>query len=271
MNMKEAEMATARLLEVMDTLRRECPWDREQTFDSLRNNTIEETYELADAITDKNMEGIKEELGDLLLHVVFYSKMGEEQGAFNYTDVANGVCDKLIYRHPHVYGDIHADTPDEVKQNWEALKLRKKSRKNGALGGVPVSLPAMVKAYRIGEKAAAVGFDWQKREDVWDKVKEELGEYQAELDAMASSDSEDDRKAAYDRAEDELGDFLFATVNAARLYGLNPDTALERTCAKFRRRFTYLEEQTIRKGRNLKDMTLAEMDAIWDEGKAKGL
>ena len=183
MDMREAELATARLLEVMDRLRAECPWDREQTFDSLRNNTIEETYELVDAITDKNMEGIKEELGDLLLHVVFYSKMGDETGAFNYADVANGVCDKLIYRHPHVYGDIHADTPEEVKQNWEALKLRKKKRKSGALSGVPQSLPAMVKAFRIGEKAAATGFDWEQKEDVWAKVKEELMEVDAEIEA----------------------------------------------------------------------------------------
>ena len=158
--------ATARLLDVMTTLRRECPWDREQTFDSLRSNTIEETYELADAITDHNMEGIKEELGDLLLHVVFYSKLGEEAGAFDYADVANALCDKLVYRHPHVYGDIHANTPDQVKENWEALKLRKKNRKSGTLGGVPRSLPALVKAFRVGEKAAATGFDWQKREDV---------------------------------------------------------------------------------------------------------
>ena len=166
--------ATARLLDVMTTLRRECPWDREQTFDSLRSNTIEETYELADAITDHNMEGIKEELGDLLLHVVFYSKLGEEAGAFDYADVANALCDKLVYRHPHVYGDIHANTPDQVKENWEALKLRKKNRKSGTLGGVPRSLPALVKAFRVGEKAAATGFDWQKREDVWDKVKDYL-------------------------------------------------------------------------------------------------
>ena len=173
--------ATARLLDVMTTLRRECPWDREQTFDSLRSNTIEETYELADAITDHNMEGIKEELGDLLLHVVFYSKLGEEAGAFDYADVANALCDKLVYRHPHVYGDIHANTPDQVKENWEALKLRKKNRKSGTLGGVPRSLPALVKALRVGEKAAATGFDWQKREDVWDKVKEETAEVEAEM------------------------------------------------------------------------------------------
>ena len=254
--MKEAEMATARLLEVMDTLRRECPWDREQTFDSLRNNTIEETYELADAITDKNMEGIKEELGALLLHVVFYSKMGEEQGAFNYTDVANGVCDKLIYRHPHVYGDIHADTPDEVKQNWEALKLRKKSRKNGALGGVPVSLPAMVKAYRIGEKAAAVGFDWQKREDVWDKVKEELMEVDAEIEAKNM-----------ECLTDEIGDLFFALINACRLYGIDPEGALERTNKKFIRRFGHVEQRAEERGVTLRELSLEEMDGYWNEAK----
>ena len=215
--------ATARLLDVMTTLRRECPWDREQTFDSLRSNTIEETYELADAITDHNMEGIKEELGDLLLHVVFYSKLGEEAGAFDYADVANALCDKLVYRHPHVYGDIHANTPDQVKENWEALKLRKKNRKSGTLGGVPRSLPALVKAFRVGEKAAATGFDWQKREDVWDKVKEETAEVEAE---MRSGDKAN--------LEAEFGDLFFALVNAARLYGVDPESALERTNKKAR-------------------------------------
>ena len=255
-NMNEAEKTTARLLEVMETLRRECPWDREQTFDSLRNNTIEEVYELADAITDKNMEGIKEELGDLLLHVAFYSKLGDEQGAFNYTDVANGVCDKLIYRHPHVYGDIHADTPEEVKQNWEALKLRKKRRKSGTLGGVPVSLPAMVKAFRVGEKAAAVGFDWQKREDVWDKVKEELMEVDAELQAKDK-----------ERLTDEMGDLFFALINACRLYGIDPEGALERTNKKFIRRFNHIEQRAEQHGRTLSDMTLEEMDGYWNEAK----
>ena len=254
--MKEAEMATARLLEVMDTLRRECPWDREQTFDSLRNNTIEETYELADAITDKNMEGIKEELGDLLLHVVFYSKLGDEAGAFNYTDVANAVCDKLIYRHPHVYGDIHADTPEEVKQNWEALKLRKKKRKSGTLGGVPVSLPAMVKAYRIGEKAAATGFDWEKREDVWSKVKEELMEVDVELRA-------DD----HEKLTDEMGDLFFALINACRLYGIDPEAALERTNKKFIRRFNHMEQRAVEQGCTLHDMTLDKMEEYWQEAK----
>ncbi len=256
MQMNEAEKATARLLEVMDTLRKECPWDREQTFDTLRNNTIEEVYELADAITDKNMEGIKEELGDLLLHVAFYSKLGDEQGAFDYTDVANGVCDKLIYRHPHVYGDIHADTPEEVKQNWEALKLRKKRRKSGTLGGVPVSLPAMVKAYRVGEKAAAVGFDWEKREDVWAKVREEICEIDAEVEA---NDKE--------RLTDEMGDLFFALINACRLYGIDPEGALERTNKKFIRRFNHIEQRAEEQGKTLSQMTLEEMDGYWNEAK----
>ena len=254
--MNEAEKATARLLEVMDTLRRECPWDREQTFDTLRNNTIEEVYELADAITDKNMEGIKEELGDLLLHVAFYSKLGDEQGAFDYTDVANGVCDKLIYRHPHVYGDIHAETPEEVKQNWEALKLRKKRRKSGTLGGVPVSLPAMVKAFRVGEKAASVGFDWEKREDVWAKVKEELGEVDAEIEAKNK-----------ERLTDEMGDLFFALINACRLYGIDPEGALERTNKKFIRRFNHIEQRAEEQGKTLSEMTLEEMDGYWNEAK----
>ncbi|MBE6176220.1 MAG: nucleoside triphosphate pyrophosphohydrolase [Rikenellaceae bacterium] len=256
MDMKEAEKATARLLDIMETLRRECPWDREQTFDTLRNNTIEETYELADAITDKNMDGIKEELGDLLLHVAFYSKLGDEAGAFDYTDVANGVCDKLIYRHPHVYGDIHADTPEVVKQNWEALKLRKKRRKSGTLGGVPVSLPAMVKAFRVGEKAASVGFDWGRKEDVWDKVREELMEVDAEV-----------RSGNKEHLTDEMGDLFFALINACRLYGIDPEGALERTNKKFIRRFGYVEQQAEASGRMLGDMTLEEMDAYWDEAK----
>lgn len=254
--MNEAEKATARLLEVMDRLRKECPWDREQTFDSLRNNTIEEVYELADAITDKNMEGIKEELGDLLLHVAFYSKLGDEQGAFDYTDVANGVCDKLIYRHPHVYGDIHADTPEEVKQNWEALKLRKKRRKSGTLGGVPVSLPAMVKAYRVGEKAASVGFDWERREDVWAKVREELHEIDVEVEAKDK-----------ERLTDEMGDLFFALINACRLYGIDPEGALERTNKKFIRRFNHVEQRAEEQGKTLSQMTLLEMDGYWNEAK----
>lgn len=256
MSRPDAEKATTRLLDVMDKLRKECPWDREQTFDTLRNNTIEETYELADAITDKNMDGIKEELGDLLLHVVFYSKLGEEAGAFNYTDVADGVCDKLIYRHPHVYGDIHADTPEVVKQNWEALKLRKKKRKSGTLGGVPVSLPAMVKAFRIGEKAAATGFDWEHKEDVWAKVKEELMEVDVELEAKDK-----------EHLTDEMGDLFFALINACRLYGIDPEGALERTNKKFIRRFEHIERRAEERGVTLHDMTLKEMDGYWNEAK----
>ena len=248
--------ATARLLEVMNTLRRECPWDREQTFDSLRSNTIEETYELADAITDHNMEGIKEELGDLLLHVVFYSKLGEEEGAFDFGDVADALCDKLIYRHPHVYGDIHANTPDQVKENWEALKLRKKNRRSGTLGGVPRSLPAMVKAYRMGEKAAGAGFDWEQKEDVWDKVREELGEVEAEMKSGSKTD-----------LEGEVGDLLFALVNACRLYGVDPESALERTNKKFIQRFNYMEERAAAKGHTLHEMSLGAMEELWQEAK----
>ena len=248
--------ATARLLEVMNTLRRECPWDREQTFDSLRSNTIEETYELADAITDHNMEGIKEELGDLLLHVVFYSKLGEEEGAFDFGDVADALCDKLIYRHPHVYGDIHANTPDQVKENWEALKLRKKNRRSGTLGGVPRSLPAMVKAYRMGEKAAGAGFDWEQKEDVWDKVREELGEVEAEMKSGSKTD-----------LEGEFGDLLFALVNACRLYGVDPESALERTNKKFIQRFNYIEERAAAKGHTLHEMSLGAMEELWQEAK----
>ena len=248
--------ATARLLEVMNTLRRECPWDREQTFDSLRSNTIEETYELADAITDHNMEGIKEELGDLLLHVVFYSKLGEEEGAFDFGDVADALCDKLIYRHPHVYGDIHANTPDQVKENWEALKLRKKNRRSGTLGGVPRSLPAMVKAYRMGEKAAGAGFDWEQKEDVWDKVREELGEVEAEMKSGSKTD-----------LEGEFGDLLFALVNACRLYGVDPESALERTNMKFIQRFNYMEERAAAKGHTLHEMSLGAMEELWQEAK----
>mgnify|MGYP000820877105 FL=1 len=248
--------AAARLLEVMTTLRRECPWDREQTFDSLRSNTIEETYELADAITDHNMEGIKEELGDLLLHVVFYSKLGEEEGAFDFGDVADALCDKLIYRHPHVYGDIHANTPDQVKENWEALKLRKKNRRSGTLGGVPRSLPAMVKAYRMGEKAAGAGFDWEQKEDVWDKVREELGEVEAEMKSGSKTD-----------LEGEFGDLLFALVNACRLYGVDPESALERTNKKFIQRFNYMEERAAAKGHTLHEMSLGAMEELWQEAK----
>ena len=248
--------ATARLLEIMDTLREKCPWDREQTFESLRICTIEETYELADAILDRNMEGIREELGDLLLHVVFYSKLGSEEGAFDYADVANAVCDKLIYRHQHIYGDIHADTPEEVKANWEVLKLRRKNRKSGTLGGVPQSLPAMVKAFRVGEKAAATGFDWQHKEDVWDKVREEIGEVEQEMKSGAARD-----------LEAEFGDLFFALVNACRLYGVDPESALERTNKKFIRRFSSMEEQAAASGRMLHDLTPDQMEELWQNAK----
>ncbi len=248
--------AAGRVLEVMDTLRRECPWDREQTFDSLRNNTIEETYELVDAISDHNLEGIKEELGDLLLHVVFYSKLGEEEGAFDFAGVANDLCEKLIYRHPHVYGDIHANTPEAVMQNWEALKLRKKKRKSGTLGGVPRSLPAMVKAYRIGEKASNAGFDWEQKEDVWAKVREEVGEVEAEM-----------RSGKQECMEAEFGDLFFALINACRLYGVDPESALDRTNKKFIRRFNRMEEQSAAAGRSLQELSLDEMEALWQAAK----
>ena len=246
--------STARLLEVMDTLREKCPWDREQTFESLRNNTIEETYELADAIADGNMEGIKEELGDLLLHVVFYSKLGEEQGAFDFADVADAECDKLIYRHPHVYSDIHADTPTEVMKNWEELKLRKKKRQGGILGGVPRSLPAMVKAYRVGEKAASAGFDWEQKEDVWAKVKEEISEIEVE---MAAGNAE--------RTADEVGDLFFALINMCRLYGIDPELALEKTNKKFISRFQHMEAEA--GDRLFSQMSAEELDTLWRNAK----
>ncbi|MBR5465764.1 MAG: nucleoside triphosphate pyrophosphohydrolase [Alistipes sp.] len=256
MSMNKKLEATARLLEVMDTLRRECPWDRKQTFETLRNNTIEETFELADAITDQNMEGIKEELGDLLLHVVFYAKLGDEAGAFDYADVANALCDKLIYRHPHIYGDLHANTPEEVKANWEALKLKKKQRKSGTLGGVPTSLPAMVKAYRMGEKAAGAGFDWEQKEDIWAKVREEIQEIEVEMQAKN-----------HEAMEAEFGDLFFAMINACRLYGIDPESALERTNKKFMRRFSAIEEAAEARGKSLRELTLDEMETIWQQAK----
>ncbi len=248
--------ATARLIEVMNRLRVECPWDREQTIHSLRNNTIEETFELVDAITADDMEGIKEELGDLFLHIVFYSKIGEEQGAFDLADVANGVCDKLIYRHPHVYGDVLAESPEEVKQNWEALKLRKKARKSGVLGGVPRSLPAMVKAFRISEKAAAVGFDWESAADVWDKVNEEIREIEVEI-----------KNENKDNLEAEFGDLFFALINACRKYGIDPENALERTNKKFIERFNHVEKCIAEKGKMMSEASLEEMEAHWQEAK----
>lgn len=272
MTSRQAKMdAFGRLLDIMDELREKCPWDRKQTMESLRPQTIEETYELSDAIMHGDLKEVSKELGDLLLHVVFYAKIGAEKGEFDIVDVINRLCDKLIYRHPHVFGEVKVSGSDEVVQNWEELKTKEKDGNKRVLSGVPVTLPPLLKAYRMQDKARAVGFDWEDRSQVWDKVAEELGEFRAELETLenvrGAGDSGKTASAAC-RAEGELGDFLFSVVNAARLYDLNPDTALEMTCAKFRRRFTYLEEHTIRQGRSLKDMTLAEMDAIWDEAKA---
>ncbi|MBR2332989.1 MAG: nucleoside triphosphate pyrophosphohydrolase [Rikenellaceae bacterium] len=252
--------ALARLLQVMDDLREKCPWDREQTFHSLRNNTIEECYELVDAITEENMAHIREELGDILLHVVFYSKLGTEQNAFDFADVANGVCDKLIYRHPHVYGDVNAENSEIVKANWEELKKREKDKKKrrGLLAGVPKSLPAMVKAYRVGEKAASAGFDWEKKEDVWAKVKEEIAEFEVEV-------AKDDKR----NMEAEMGDLFFALINACRLYGIDPEDALARTNNKFISRFNYVESQIEASGRTLKETSLDEMETLWGEAKSQ--
>lgn len=247
----------ARVLEVMDTLREQCPWDREQTFASLRNNTIEECFELTDAITDGDMDGIKEELGDVLLHIVFYSKMADEQSKFDIADVCNALCDKLIYRHPHIYGDVLATTPEAVKQNWEALKLKKKARRGGGLlAGVPRSLPAMVKAFRIGEKAASVGFDWEQKEDVWSKVREEVLEIDAEI---AAND--------HDKLEGEIGDLFFALINACRLYGIDPENALERTNKKFISRFNYVESCLTNEGKTFSEATLDQMENYWQQAK----
>jgi XTP/dITP diphosphohydrolase len=248
--------AFGRLLDIMDELRVKCPWDRKQTNESLRANTIEETYELCDAIMHDDQAGIRKELGDLLLHVVFYARIGEEKQTFDIKDVCESLCEKLIYRHPHVFGDAQAESSHKVEQSWEQLKLKEKDGNKTVLDGVPVALPSLVKAYRIQDKARNVGFDWETREQVWDKVEEELHELKAEIRQM-----NDDPKEA------ESGDLFFSLINAARLYKINPDNALERTNRKFIRRFNYLEAQTIRQGRSLKDMTLAEMDAIWNEAK----
>jgi len=248
--------AFGRLLDIMDELREKCPWDKKQTNESLRSNTIEETYELCDALMRDNQEDIKKELGDMLLHIVFYAKIGSEKGVFDIQDVCNALCDKLIFRHPHVFGDVNADTSQQVSQNWEQLKLKEKGGNKTVLEGVPAALPSIIKAQRIQEKARNVGFDWEQREQVWDKVEEELSELREEVENADQS-----------AMEEEFGDFLFSIINAARLYKINPDNALELTNKKFIQRFNYLEEQTIKKGRSLKDMTLAEMDAIWEEAK----
>lgn len=268
-----------RVLDVMRKLRENCPWNAAQTMESLRPMTVEEVYELSDAILKKSGSDIEKELGDVLLHVVFYSRIAEERGEFDIADVMERLCEKMIFRHPHVFSDTKVADAKEVSENWEMLKTKEKGGNKRILSGVPDSLPPILKALAMQDKARGVGFDWECPSQVWDKVREEQGEFQAELEAMAVEEAGLDVNvneapapgSARDRAEEELGDFMFAVINAARLYGLNPDTALNRACDKFRRRFTYLEENTIRKGRNLTDMTLAEMDAIWDEGKAKGL
>ncbi|MDR1646249.1 MAG: nucleoside triphosphate pyrophosphohydrolase [Tannerellaceae bacterium] len=256
----EQMKAFGRLLDILDELRVKCPWDRKQTNESLRPNTIEETYELCDAIIRNDNAGIEKELGDVLLHVVFYAKIGEEKSAFDIASVCDALCRKLIYRHPHVFGEASADTSAKVEQSWEQLKLKEKDGNKSVLEGVPASLPSVVKAHRIQDKARNVGFDWEEREQVWDKVKEEFNELKDEVNHLDA-----------DRMEAEFGDLFFSLINAARLYKINPDNALERTNQKFIRRFNYLEEQTLKKGRPLKDMSLEEMDRIWDEAKAKGL
>ena len=260
MNTREQQLAAFdRLLTIMDELRERCPWDRKQTFDSLRENTIEETFELASAIAKHDMQEISKELGDVLLHVVFYAKMGSETGDFDIADVCNRLCDKLIFRHPHVYGEAAAADAEQVSHLWEQVKLKEKGGNKTVLAGIPDSLPALVKAYRIQDKVANVGFDWEKREDVWNKVNEEIREFEAEVANMDT-----------DKMTAEFGDILFALINAARLYKIRPDNALEHTNLKFMRRFNYIEAKARQQGKELKDMTLAEMDELWNEAKSKG-
>jgi len=284
MHTREEQMkAFGRLLDVLDQLRQKCPWDKKQTNESLRPNTIEETYELCDALMNNDHKNICKELGDVLMHVMFYAKIGSENDDFDIADVCNMQADKLIFRHPHIYHPSQigvenpkalpfvplddmvkeqqrefadAKTSEQVLQNWEQIKLKEKDGNKTVLSGVPTSLPSLIKAYRIQDKARNVGFDWQQKEDVWNKVREELDELEAEL-----------RKEDKEHSTNELGDFLFSVINAARLYKLNPDNALERTNQKFIRRFSYIEQHSIKAGRPLTDMTLEEMDAIWNEAK----
>ncbi len=248
--------AFGRFLDVLDELREKCPWDRKQTNLSLRPNTIEECYELCDALVADDTSNICKELGDVMLHVAFYAKIASEKGQFDIKDVCDRLCEKLIYRHPHVFGTAKAETAGEVCKNWEQLKMAEKDGNKSILSGVPASMPSLIKAYRMQEKAANVGFDWEKKEDVWDKVREEIAEVEEEMKRGAKADM-----------EKEFGDLLFSLVNAARLYDINPDNALEQTNSKFRRRFTYVEEHSIKQGRNLKEMTLSEMDELWNEAK----
>ena len=256
-NSKEQKLqAFGRLLDVLDTLRARCPWDSVQTNESLRPNTIEETMELADAIMASDNEKIRKELGDVLLHVIFYAKIGDEKGAFDIADVCNQQCDKLIFRHPHVYGDATAKDAGEVLQKWEQIKLKEKDGNKTVLGGVPDALPSLIKAYRIQEKASNVGFDWSEASEVWSKVKEEISEFEAEV-------SEKDKE----QAVSEFGDVLFSLINAARKYHINPDNALERTNQKFIKRFNYVEQKAKEAGRKLNELTLEEMDRLWEEAK----
>ena len=261
MNTREDKLkAFNRLLTIMDELREQCPWDKKQTLESLRTLTIEEVYELADAIVKEDMQEIKKELGDILLHIVFYSKIGSETGDFDIADVTNALCDKLVFRHPHIYGDVKVANEREVADNWEALKLLEKGKKgvkNTVLGGVPDSLPALVKANRIQDKARGVGFDWEERSQVWDKVKEEFEELRVEID-------NNDKK----KTEEEFGDLFFSLINAARLYDINPENALEMTNRKFIKRFNYLEKETLAKGKSLHDMSLDDMEILWQKAKS---
>ena len=257
MHTKEEKMeAFGRFLDILDELREKCPWDRKQTNESLRPNTIEEVYELSDALIEVDKDEVCKELGDVLLHIVFYAKIASEKEEFDIKDVCDRLCEKLIFRHPHVFGDEKAETAGQVSENWEQLKLKEKGGNKTVLSGVPSSLPTVIKAYRIQDKARNVGFDWEEKEQVWDKVKEEFNELQAEIANMDK-----------DKAEAEFGDLFFSLINAARLYKINPDNALERTNQKFIRRFNYLEQQTIGQGKSLKDMSLKEMDVIWEEAK----
>lgn len=252
--MQDKLEAFGRLLTIMDTLREQCPWDRKQTLQSLRNLTIEETYELADAILDDNLDDIKEEIGDLMLHMVFYAKIADEKGAFHIGEAIHAVCDKLIARHPHIYGDVQVKDEEEVKKNWEQLKL--KEGKKSVLQGVPRSLPAMIKAYRMQEKTKQVGFEWENSEQVWEKVEEEIAELREVIEEGASPE----------KIEEEFGDVLFSLVNYARFQNIDPETALERVNQKFKKRFEYIEAHA---PRDLKEMSLAEMDALWNEAKTR--
>jgi len=253
--MQEKLKAFERLLIIMDELRERCPWDKKQTMESLRHLSIEELYELSDAIIDQDMDEVRKELGDLMLHLVFYSKIGSEKGAFDIADVLNGICDKLIHRHPHIYGDTEVSGEEEVLANWEKIKLREGNGKRSVLEGVPRSLPSLIKASRIQDKARGVGFDWDNADQVWEKVEEEIGELKVEV------------AAGSDKIEDEFGDVLFSMINYARFLGINPDDALERTNRKFIKRFKYLEKESARDGKQIGEMTLAEMDIYWNRAK----